>query len=176
MEERTIKIWQASTVDGVEYLLKPEHVKSAAPNKQDDRCLFFYVAYHVSENLQVYFSSTDQRDRFYQLCKDFLRMTDDFVDLEDEEPPLEYDYENDNNGQRKLLGSGTYGRVYAAKNSNTQVKLAVKEMRVNDDAAVQLLHDEIKLHSKLHHRNIVQYHGSVYEGGFFKIFMEQVRM
>ncbi|XP_074596558.1 apoptotic signal-regulating kinase 1 isoform X2 [Brevipalpus obovatus] len=148
-------------------------VRGVSLYERDDRCLFLYVS--NSADFQMFFSSEGLRSRFHALSQQMIDKEGGLTELEaPEDEVLMYDYELDENQRPIVLGRGSYGKVYAARDRTTQRAIAIKEIPVMDDREVQPLHDEIKLHSQLRHRNIVQYLGSVYEGKTFKIFMEHV--
>ncbi|XP_056015216.1 mitogen-activated protein kinase kinase kinase 15-like isoform X3 [Ostrea edulis] len=151
-------------------------IKGVSLYRRDCRAVFLYVQEN-SDDFHIFFSSELQRREFYNIVSNMIKDQVDsqvFSESLDEYDTIEYQYELDEKNQRVVLGRGSFGVVYAARDTKTQVRIAVKEIPEKNTQDVQPLHEEIKLHSRLSHRNIVKYLGSLSEDGYFKIFMEQV--
>ncbi|XP_003924162.1 mitogen-activated protein kinase kinase kinase 15 [Saimiri boliviensis] len=178
-EERTVSLWHVSPTEMKqmhEWNFTASSIKGISLSKFDERCCFLYV-HDNSDDFQIYFSTEEQCSRFFSLVKTMITNTaGNTVELEGETDgdTLEYEYDHDANGERVVLGKGTYGIVYAGRDLSNQVRIAIKEVPEKDSRYSQPLHEEIALHKYLKHRNIVQYLGSVSENGYIKIFMEQV--
>ncbi|XP_067676666.1 mitogen-activated protein kinase kinase kinase 15-like isoform X4 [Haliotis asinina] len=152
-----------------------ETIKRVSLYKRDSRALFLYVQENADDDFHIYFSSEAQKTRFYDvMCNLAVNPECCTRDADEFEEVVDYEYDKDEKSNRVMLGRGTYGSVYAARDKKTQIKIAVKEVPEKYKQEVQPLHEEIRLHSRLAHKNIVKYLGSVSEDGFFKIFMEQV--
>ncbi|EMP25670.1 Mitogen-activated protein kinase kinase kinase 15, partial [Chelonia mydas] len=178
-EERTVSLWHVSPPEVKqihEWNFTASSIRGISISKFDERCCFLYV-HDNSDDFQIYFSTEDQCSRFCGLVKEILTdAVGSALELEGEidGDTLEYEYDCDENGDRVILGKGTYGIVYAGRDLSNQVRIAIKEIPERDSRYSQPLHEEIALHKYLKHRNIVQYLGSVSEDGYIKIFMEQV--
>uniref|UniRef100_G3TR03 mitogen-activated protein kinase kinase kinase n=1 Tax=Loxodonta africana TaxID=9785 RepID=G3TR03_LOXAF len=178
-EERTVSLWHVSPVEMKqmhEWNFTASSIRGISISKFDERCCFLYV-HDNSDDFQIYFSTEDRCSRFCSLVKEMItNVMGSTVELEGETDgdTLEYEYDHDVNGERVVLGKGTYGIVYAGRDLSNRVRIAIKEVPERDSRYSQPLHEEIALHKYLKHRNIVQYLGSVSEDGYIKIFMEQV--
>ncbi|XP_043846865.1 mitogen-activated protein kinase kinase kinase 6 [Dromiciops gliroides] len=149
-------------------------IRGVSISKRDERCCFLYV-FHTAQDFQLGFPS-------HQHCQWFCGRIQAFVTQPmlpaDEglatKEVLEFAYEYTETGERLVLGKGTYGVVYAGRDLSTQVRIAIKEIPERDSRFSQPLHEEIALHKRLRHKNVVQYLGSISQAGFLKIFMEEV--
>ncbi|XP_038655370.1 mitogen-activated protein kinase kinase kinase 5 [Scyliorhinus canicula] len=176
-EEKTVSIWHVSPNDknGIyEWNFNAATIRGVSVSKCDERCCFLYVL-HNSEDFQIYFCTELHCKRFCEMVNSITDEVGRGVEEGDlEGDALEYDYEYDENGEKVVLGKGTFGMVYAGRDLSNQVRIAIKEIPERDSRYSQPLHEEIALHKHLKHKNIVQYLGSISENGFIKIFMEQV--
>ncbi|XP_034505795.1 mitogen-activated protein kinase kinase kinase 15, partial [Ailuropoda melanoleuca] len=178
-EEKMVSLWHVSPAEMKqihEWNFTASSIRGISISKFDERCCFLYV-HDNSDDFQIYFSTEDHCSRFCSLVKEMIsNSVGSTVELEGDTDgdTLEYEYDHDANGDRVVLGKGTYGIVYAGRDLSNQVRIAIKEIPERDSRYSQPLHEEIALHKYLHHCNIVRYLGSVSEHGYVKIFMEQV--
>ncbi|XP_029307843.1 mitogen-activated protein kinase kinase kinase 5 [Cottoperca gobio] len=150
-------------------------IRGVSASKIDERSCFLYVHYN-SDDFQLCFPSEIHCKGFCELVNSLVQQAEDPAqDLNHQAGGiLEFIYETNENGDKVVLGRGTYGVVYAGRDLSNQVRIAIKEIPEKDRTYSQPLHEEIALHKRLKHRNIVQYLGSVSQDGFIKIFMEEV--
>uniref|UniRef100_A0A7N5J848 mitogen-activated protein kinase kinase kinase n=1 Tax=Ailuropoda melanoleuca TaxID=9646 RepID=A0A7N5J848_AILME len=164
-EEKMVSLWHVSPAEMKqihEWNFTASSIRGISISKFDERCCFLYV-HDNSDDFQIYFSTEDH-------CKQLLSVWGGGRSMDSGA----YEYDHDANGDRVVLGKGTYGIVYAGRDLSNQVRIAIKEIPERDSRYSQPLHEEIALHKYLHHCNIVRYLGSVSEHGYVKIFMEQV--
>lgn len=178
-DSRTVQLRHVTPLEkGLhEWTFPASAIRGVSISKFDERSCFLYVLYN-SDDFQLYFPSDLHCKGFCDLVNSLLHQAESPVEdsssMRGEEGDLEYIYERNENGDKVVLGKGTYGVVYAGRDLSNQVRIAIKEIPEKDSTYSQPLHEEIALHKRLKHRNIVQYLGSVSEEGFIKIFMEEV--
>ncbi|XP_014678005.1 PREDICTED: mitogen-activated protein kinase kinase kinase 5-like, partial [Priapulus caudatus] len=133
-QESSVRLWHVAPPcpnKGMhEWVFLVESIKSVSLYRRDDRCVYLYVQQN-SDDFQLFFPSEVQRKRFYDLMLELTADNENCItDLDSDlySGPITYEYEQDESGRKTVLGKGTYGVVYAARDLMTQVKIAIKEV------------------------------------------------
>ncbi|CAJ0608534.1 unnamed protein product [Cylicocyclus nassatus] len=156
------------------------NIKAVSASKRDDRSMFLYV-HENSDDFNLVFPSAAHCNKVINTLMEMTEADGNqgkvLSNLDGEK--MHFEYELNSSGDRVVLGKGTYGVVYSARDVTTQRQIVVKEIEVKYDEEVQPLMEEINLHSTLSHQNIVQYLGCdvVHRdtgNDVFLIFMEHV--
>uniref|UniRef100_A0A183C859 mitogen-activated protein kinase kinase kinase n=1 Tax=Globodera pallida TaxID=36090 RepID=A0A183C859_GLOPA len=166
-----------STCESHRWEFKANNIKAVSASKRDDRSMFLYV-FENSDDFNFTFPSSKHCANVIEMIVSMEGGCERNILTGAESDSLEFEYEVDSNRERIVLGRGTYGTVYSARDITTQRSIVVKEIEVKNEEEVQPLTEEIQLHSTLSQHNIVKYLGSKVEkretGSFFLIFMEHV--
>ncbi|XP_006155382.1 mitogen-activated protein kinase kinase kinase 6, partial [Tupaia chinensis] len=140
-------------------------------SKQDGRCCFLY-ALPPAQDVQLCFPSGGHC-WFCRLIQALVSNPESMAPAEEAEgvgEVLEFDYEYTETGERLVLGRGWVGLTgWGAVRPDPSRSSLPRHPRFS-----QPLHQEIALHRRLRHKNIVRYLGSASQGGYLKIFMEEV--
>nr|XP_040144113.1 mitogen-activated protein kinase kinase kinase 6 isoform X3 [Ictidomys tridecemlineatus] len=174
----TLRLLEPETQDNPSSWTFPvASICGVSASKRDERCCFL-CALPPAQDVQLCFPSVGHCQWFCGLIQSLATNPDSAAPAEEAAAGvgevLEFDYEYTETGERLVLGKGTYGVVYAGRDRHTRVRIAIKEIPERDSRFSQPLHEEIALHKRLRHKNIVRYLGSASQGGYLKIFMEEV--
>ncbi|CAL8101187.1 unnamed protein product [Calicophoron daubneyi] len=162
--------------DAEDSVFAAEDIKGISLAQMDRRSVYLYTVYS-SHDYRLAFSCETTKKALYSVIRENLFSADETGGLlMDDEPQerIKYDYEMDDNGQRVVLGKGSFGTVYAGRELTKEIKIAIKEITNISSNVQQPLVEEIRLQSRLSHRNIVRYLGTDIQNGVLKILMELV--
>uniref|UniRef100_A0A8C9K0X5 mitogen-activated protein kinase kinase kinase n=1 Tax=Panthera tigris altaica TaxID=74533 RepID=A0A8C9K0X5_PANTA len=135
-------------------------------SKRDERCCFLY-ALPPAQDVQLCFPSVGHCQWFCSLIQALVTNPDSTVPTEEAEGVGEV-LERGACGWGRAWGRGLAGGG-GGGGGRSPVGLSLPAPRFS-----QPLHEEIALHKRLRHKNIVRYLGSASQGGYLKIFMEEV--
>ncbi|RTG90362.1 mitogen-activated protein kinase kinase kinase 5 [Schistosoma bovis] len=157
-------------------IFNAEDIIGISMTENNSRSVYLYTTCSLP-NYRISFSCEKVKMQFYTVLRDCLFSEEENSGLlldEHSSEPFKWTYDLNDRNEREILGRGSFGVVYTGWDLTKQIKMAIKEIDAVNIREFQPLHDEIRLHSRLHHKNIVQYFGSVDHEGVFMIFMELV--